>query len=216
MGCYRQAPSLQPGVKINVGINQGKRQKQEKSFLPWERSSELSLCLSHGLDRDSIVPCNSQPARAARCGMACKALGKQQGAAQPLLWAKKRLGCQATAHQWKQSRDPSNRSWRHPTCMQRDHSSQRWEQMLSWEGMGRSLLSHHCHSAERPHLPGKSALLSATKAFKPWQRETASTSESAQAAASTGDTQELLLSGEPDRQQVALLLSLKLPTCKLV
>lgn len=36
----------------------------------------------------------------------------------------------------------SNRSWRHPTCTQRDHSSQRWEQMLSWEGMGRSLLSH--------------------------------------------------------------------------
>lgn len=35
VGCYRQAPSLQPGVKINVGINQGKRQKQEKSFLLW-------------------------------------------------------------------------------------------------------------------------------------------------------------------------------------
>lgn len=47
-------------------------------------------------------------------------------------------------------------------------------------------------------------------------RETASTSESAQAAASTADAQELLLSGEPGRQQVALLLSLKLPTCKLV
>lgn len=135
-----------------------------------------------------------QAARTARCDTACKALGKQQGAARPLLWEKKRLGCQATAHQWKQSGDHQQQELEasHLYAKGPQQPALGTDAVLGGDGAISALtpavavLKDLIYQGNQRSCPPRKQLSLG--------RETASTSESAQAAASTADTQQLLLS----------------------
>lgn len=157
-----------------------------------------------------------QAARTARCDTACKALGKQQGAARPLLWEKKRLGCQATAHQWKQSGDHQQQE------LEASHLYAKGPQQPAL-GTDAVLGGDGAISALTPAVTVlKDLIYQGNQRCCPPRKQLSLGRERPPAPPSLPkllQAQQTLSNcfcpGEPDGQ-VGLLLSLKLPTCKLV